>query len=144
MAHDDRITALTLETQRRIGRLAERDHGLTLKKIGLESGIPYNTVRSYFGQSDGMAQAVLPVTALCRLVGVIPDGLLSQLFDPVNKCIMDVETDGGDHDTLAGNCIDFAARTARARSPQSPGGTEIVDCEDDELRAARAMLRMKA
>jgi hypothetical protein len=141
MAHEDRIMALTLGTQRRIGRLAERDHGLSLKAISLDSGIPYNTIRSYFGQSDGMAQAVLPVTALVKLIGVVPDYLLSQLLDPAHKRIADQNDGDDDHDTLAANCIDFASRTAAARHPDGPGGVEITEDEDRELRQSRQRLR---
>lgn len=135
MANDDRISFLVLEAQRRIFRLAERDHGLHLKAISLDSGIPYNTIRSYAGNNG--AQSVMSVPSMLKLVGVIPDALLSHLLDPVGRHIAENTSDDGDHDTLASNCIDFVGKHSRARHPDSPGGVEIVDCEDQELRQAR-------
>lgn len=139
MAHDDRISFLVLEAQKRIFRLAERNHGLKLKAIGMDSGIPYNTVRNY---ANG--EGVMPVPALLKLVGVIPDYLLSYLLDPVGKQIVDSEGEEGDHDSLNANCIDFASAHARARHPESPEGVNIAPCEDRELRAKRAKLRSAA
>lgn len=139
MAHDDRISLLVREAQKRIFRLAERDQGLSLKAIHLDSGIPYNSIRGY-----ASGETIMAIPAMLKLVGVIPDELLSQLLEPVSKCIADTGTDDGDHDTLASNCIDFASRTARARHPDSPGGVEIVPSEDKELRQTRRQLRAKA
>jgi hypothetical protein len=139
MAHDDRISFLVLEAQRRIFRLAERDHGLCLKAVSMDSGIPYNSIRGY-----AAGQTVLPVPALLKLIGVIPDALLSHLFAPVSRHLSEDVPDDGDHDTLASNCIDFASKHARARHPQSPGGVEIVPVEDTELRATRRELRARA
>jgi hypothetical protein len=136
MAHDCRISFLVLEAQKRIFRLAERDHGLRLKTISMDSGIPYNSVRGY-----ASGETVMAVPAMLKLVGVIPDDLLSHMLDPVGRHIAENETDDGDHDTLASNCIDFASSHARARHPLSPKGVEIADCEDKELRASRAKLR---
>jgi hypothetical protein len=78
---------------------------------------------------------------MLKLVGVIPDTLLSHLLDPVSRHLAPNETGEDDHDTLASNCIDFASKTARAHHPDSPGGVEIVPIEDAELRAERRKLR---
>lgn len=142
MAHDDRISLLTLKAQERMFRLAERNHGLALKTISLDSGIPYNTIRSYAANNG--AQVMMPVSAVNKLTGVIPDYLLSHLFEPSSHHIAENVEDDGDHDTLASNCIDFASKHARARHPQSPGGVEIVPSEDVELRATRQQLRARA
>jgi hypothetical protein len=136
MAHDCRISFLVLEAQKRIFRLAERNHGLRLKTISLDSGIPYNSVRGY-----AAGDTIMPVPALLKLVTVIPDYLLSHLLDPVGKCLADSEGDDGDHDSLATNCIDFTAAHAAARHPNSPKGVDIAPCEDKDLRAKRATLR---
>lgn len=138
----DRMIVLTLEAQERMFRLAERDCGLSLKRISLDSGIPYDTVRSYAGHKGHTA--MMPLVALNKLVGVIPDALLSLLTEPVERHLAANGEDEGDHDTLAGNCIDFASAHAQARHPQSPGGVEIVDCEDNTLRAKRRQLRARA
>lgn len=139
MATDDRISLLVREAQRRIFRLAERDHGLTFKAVSLDSGIAYNSIRGY-----ASGETIMSIPTMLRLVGVIPDSLLSHLLDPVGRHLAENETDDGDHDSLATNCIDFAARHAQARHPQSPAGVEIAPCEDDDLRAARTQLRRKA
>jgi hypothetical protein len=86
----DRLTDMVLAAQTRIFRLAERDYGLSLKAISVESGIPYNTIRSYNGHNG--APVAMPLTALLKLVGVIPDDLLSHLLDPVDRRIADTET----------------------------------------------------
>src|SRR5690242_2692030 len=72
MRIDDEITRETRKAQRRIFRLARHDEGLTLKVISLDSGIPYSTLQGY---CDG--SVLMPVTAVIRLAGVIPDHLLS-------------------------------------------------------------------
>lgn len=125
MAADDRITLLVREAQRRIFRLAERDQGLSLKAINLDSGIPYNTIRSY-----ASGEAVMPVPAMLKLVGVIPDELLSQLLDPVKRCLMPTDTgDDPDLDALGEDAAAVEAEVRRARKPDSPGGTNIVPIE---------------
>jgi hypothetical protein len=136
MANDDRISFLVLEAQRRIFRLAERNHGLKLKTISLDSGIPYNSVRGY-----ASGETVMAIPAMLKLVGVIPDDLLSHLVEPVGKQLVDSEGDDGDHDTLASNCVQFIGTHGRARHPNSPAGVDIADCEEKALRAGRAKLR---
>lgn len=129
-----------LKAQSRIFRLAERDHGLTMKVIGLDSGIPYETIRSYAGHKG--AQSMMPVSALCKLVGVIPDELLSHMLDPVGRQIV---TDDDDHDLdiLGEGADELAAEVRRARAPSSPGGVEIVDIEEARIRSKALRLRRK-
>lgn len=140
--HNDRLTVLTLEAQSDMFRLVERDHGLCLTALSSKSNIPYNTLRSYKG--SGCEPAVMPITAINKLADIIPDYLLSYVFNPTGRCIVPQQPDEGDHDTFAGNCIDIAAATARARHPESPGGVEIVSSEDRDLRARRGNLRRRA
>jgi hypothetical protein len=137
MAHSDRISALTLAAQERIFRLAARDYGLSLKTISLESGIPYNTIRAYAAHNG--EQAMMPIAALLKLVGVLPDELLSHLLEPVGR-IIDRPSEDGDHDATVQNCIDFVTRKQRAHHPESPAGVEIADCEDQDLRKSKARL----
>lgn len=139
MSHD-RITREVLKAQERIFRLAARDHDLTLKAIGLDSGINYETLRSYAGNKD--AQAVMPITALCRLVGVIPDDLLSQLVGVVGRELV-VDDDDSELDALGDSADEVAAEVRRARSPNSPGGTEIIDIEEARIRQKALRLRRK-
>jgi hypothetical protein len=139
MAHEDKMMSHVLDAQKRIGRLAERDYGLSLKKISLESGIPYPTIRSYFSQARDVRLAEMPVSALCKLVDVIPDELLSHMLQPVGRLI-DRCPEDDDHDVTAENCIQFLTRKQKAHHPESPAGVDIAPCESDELKLAKARL----
>lgn len=136
MALDDMILHRLLEEQCRVFRVAcdPLRYGLTLKAVSIDSGIPPSTLRTY-----AAGQAIMPVTALYRLCGVIPDEVLSLLLPGEHMIVL--HRDDGDHDTLASNCIDFAGRVAGARHPASPGGVEITDAEDRDLTASSARLR---
>jgi hypothetical protein len=144
MAHNDRITALTLTAQRRIFRLAQRDHGLTLKAISIDSGIPYNTIRCYAGNNG--EQSVMSVPALIKLIGIIPDELLSQLLAPADRHLeSDDEDEDTEFDDLADHGDNLARLVRQARHPASPGGTEIIAVEEDQIkRAACGYGRKKA
>jgi hypothetical protein len=137
MAHDDRITRLTRIAQRDIFRLSEFDFDLSLKAISSRAGIPYSTVRTY-----ASGDAIMPITAVSRLVGVVPDELLSRLLDPVNRQIVHDDDDSA-LDALGDDADAVAAEIRRARSPTSPGGTEIVDIEEARIRAKALRLRRK-
>lgn len=133
MAHDDKITAAVKAAQDRIFRLAARDHGLTLNAISLESGIPYNTIRSYAAHNGECV--VMNVATVNKLRGVIPDYLLSHLLEPTSGIIASAED--CDFDAYALHCVKFVGRHAEATLPESPGGREIVECEQSELKAIK-------
>jgi hypothetical protein len=133
----DRLFGLVVEAQMDIFRLAKRDHGLSLTDISGKSNIPYQNIKYYAGGHGAM-----PIVAVLKLVGVIPDDLLSRLFLPVEKQITSSQCEMSDHDTLASNCIGFAAKLQGARHPASPEGVDIAPCEDADLRAHAARLRV--
>lgn len=139
MASDYNISHQTKETQERIFRIAQRN-GLTLKAIGLDSGIPYSTLRSYAGNNGTIVE--MPVSALYKLVGVIPPDLLSLLL-PEGYAIVRVP-DGVDHDEIAPAVREYLSRKDEAHHPDSPAGREISDCEDRELRGIVARLKVAA
>lgn len=140
MAADDRISLQVRDAQRRIFRLAERNHGLTLKAIGLDSGIAYNTVRTY-----ASGECIMPITAVLRLVGVIPDELLSHLTEPVGRHIAENgDDDGIDLDALGEDADAVATEVRRARHPNSPGGTNIVPIERQAIVGKVRKLRRVA
>lgn len=131
MAHDDRISFLVLEAQKRIFRLAERNHGLRLKTISLDSGIPYNSIRGY---SSG--ETVMALPALLKLVDVIPDELLSQLLEPVQRCLMPTDIPGDpDLDALGEDADAVATEVRRSRKPDSLDGTNIHPIERQAIIA---------
>lgn len=144
MAHTDRILSLTLATQRRIGRLAKRDYGLTLEAIAAESGIPYSTVRSYFSQQQNFRLSEIPITAFVKLCGVIPDQLMSQLLDPADRHLVHNGDEDHDLDDLGDKADEVAREVRRARRPDSPGGTEIIALEEERIKRLARGLKVKA
>jgi hypothetical protein len=131
MAHDNEVTA----TQERIFRIAMRN-GLTLKAMSLDSGLPYNTLRSYAG--SGCAAAEMPVGALRRLVGIIPDELLSLLLPEGRQIVKAPECIN--HDELSDHLRDWLSHKDHAHHPDSPDGREISASEDAELRVKFACI----
>ena len=101
-----------------------------MKAISLDSDIPYGTLRTYAGHSGTTAE--MPVSALYRLVGVIPDELLSLLLPAGRQIVQAPES--VDHDTLADLVRDYLITKDHAHRPDSPGGREISGCEDEALR----------
>lgn len=128
MAHEGEISHRSKETQERVFRIAQRD-GLTLKAISLDSGIPYSTLRSYAGNNGETAE--MPVSALFRLVGVIPDELLSLLL-PEGRAIVQVPADI-DHDALAEAVADYLHTKNRFHREDSECGPAIGPNENDTL-----------
>lgn len=114
--------------QERVFRLAARDHGLSLKAISLDSGLAYNTVQTYAG-----GQAVMSIASLFKLVGVIPNELLSLLL-PEGQVIVSVPS-GIDHDQMADAFADYLKTKNDAHHPDSPAGRDIADCEREQLDA---------
>jgi hypothetical protein len=144
MSANDRILARTLATQQRIGRLAKNEYGLTLECISFESGIPYATVRSYFSQAKNVRLAELPISNFVKLIGVIPDELLSQLLSPADRHLAHDADEDSDLDDLADKADEVAREVRRARHPKSPGGTEIIAIEEERIKRLTRGLRRKA
>jgi hypothetical protein len=136
MRETDRLVALTLEAQRRIFRLCERDYNLTLKAISLDSGIPYDTLRSYARRDD---TAVMPVTAVLKLCDVVPDHLLSHLLDPVARHIASNQMQDGDLDELGREAADFTSSYVHAKSDG-----KITPIEKGRLRSQAERLASTA
>lgn len=131
----DRITRLTLEAQNRVFRLASRDHGLTLKAISQDSGVNYDTLRSYAGHKG--EPAVMSLPSFIKLCGVIPDALLSQLLELADRHLeQDEEDEDTEFDDLADHGDNVARLVRQARHPASPGGTEIIATEEEKIRSA--------
>ena len=132
---DDPTILRTRDLQRRMFRVAADPlrHGLTLKAIALDSGIPESTLRTYASGS-----ACMPVAALWKLFGVLPAELLSVPV-PEGWCI--TQTAAPDHDDLAATCIDFAGAHARARHPASEHGVDIGPGEKRDLDGKATKLR---
>lgn len=85
MSDENRIISQVRERQRRLGRIMQKN-GVTLKAVSIDSGLCYPTLLSYFTQKTGVEPAVMPITALIKLFGVIPDEWLSILTEPEGRC----------------------------------------------------------
>lgn len=122
--------------QERVFRLANRDYGLTLKAISLDSGIAYNTIQGYASGS-----AVMSIASLFKLVGVIPDALLSLLL-PDGRAIVAMP-EGVDIDEVELACRDLLAAKGEAHRPESEAGREIGPNEKHMLDGKVVQLRGK-
>lgn len=132
----DRILSLTLRAQERMFRLAERDNGLSLKAISLDSGIPYDTIRSYAGHKG--SQAMMPVSAVNKLAGVIPDDLLSHLFEPSDRHLAENGDEDFDADALGRETAGFTAEYVDAKSDGVVTPIERSRLRNRARRVARA------
>ena len=128
MASEGNIPHCTKSTQERIFRIAQRE-GLTLKAISLDSGIPYSTLRSYAGNNGETAE--MPVSALYKLVGVIPDELLSLLL-PEGRSIVLVP-ENVDVDEVADWAEKFGAKKLASHRKDSECEEQIGPNEHAEL-----------
>lgn len=102
----------TLEAQRDIFRLAEREHDLPRKVISAKSHISYDALGTY-----SRGEHVMPITEVLRLFDIIPDYLLSRLLAPVGRIFAVEEGSDGDMDELGREAAGFVA--------------EYVDCKSD-------------
>lgn len=135
MTHESDISHRTREMQERIFRIAARQ-GLTLKAISLDSGIPYSTLRGYAGNHGDTAE--MPVSALCKLIGVIPDELLSLLL-PAGRLIVQAPDDIN-HDEIADAMVSYLADKQKAHHPESECGPAIGPTENSQLTGKFAVV----
>jgi hypothetical protein len=127
----DRLREITLETQRDIFRLGERDHGLTRKVVSSKSGIQYDALGTYW-----RGEHVMPITEVIKLCDVIPDYLLSRLFNPVHRQLTVEEGEDGDLDELGQEAANFTADYVSAKC----GDGKITQIEHARLKAKASRL----
>lgn len=87
MANVDRESQDIIARQETVLRLAERDHGLTIKRLSAETGLPDSVLRSY---KTGTA---MPLHNAVKLAAVLPDHLVSLWFEPAGKSVIDMPRD---------------------------------------------------
>lgn len=135
MSHDSKIVRATLAAQNRFFRVAERDYGLSLKAISLDTGIKYDTLRSWTGG------VTMPLYAINEFADAgYPDALLSILTAPGSRDVV-TPANPGDLHRLAVEASGFTADYTAARAEHSPGGANIVPLERQRLeRRARAVV----
>ena len=105
----------TLAAQAEMFRLAERDHGLTLAVLAMETGIPKRTLATYCN-SNPFARAKLPLPVFVALCGVIPDACTSVVFASAGKFIGTAEPSDGDVDALGREAAGYVAEKLEAEA----------------------------
>lgn len=80
-------------------RLAERDHGLTLTVLAMETGIDRKVLATY-NNSNIFARAKMPLWVFVTLCRVIPDEVTSIMLDTAGKHVGSNEPDDADLDAL--------------------------------------------
>lgn len=128
MQHRMRTNQDIVADQERMLRLAERDYGLTLKVLELETGIPIVTLRTY------KRGTMMPLSNFVALARVIPDELTSLCFAGTGKVIATPEPGEGDLDELAEEAAEYVVEYTKARSPRSPGGAQVIPMERENLK----------
>lgn len=125
-----------LDRQRTMFRIAcdPVKHNLTIKIIAADSGIGEQSLRKY-----AAGETEMPMSAFDALIGVVPDTLLSLLLRDGRQVVC--VPDGIDHDDMEAACRDYLADKGRTHHPDSPGGREISDCEQDRLNVKAAVVR---
>ena len=137
MSHDNNITQRQKQAQERVFRLAQRDHGLSLKAISLDSGLGYTTIQSY-----AKGEAVMSIAALFRLVGIVPDELLSLLLPDGRQIVSAPEEI--DHDALCDLATDYVHAKSAAHRLDSEAGVHIGPNEGQALRCKATQMRAVA
>ena len=137
MGHNNNISDRQRRETARVFRLAERDHGLTLKAIALDSGLGYTTVQTY-----ASGHAVMSIASLFCLVGVIPDELLSLLLPDGRQIVRAPEE--LDHDALCELAEDYVREKTASHRADSECKEQIGPQERARLTAKAVRLKAVA
>ncbi len=121
---------------------AAKQRGITATVIhydtgGKNGGISLSTIGQW-----SRGESAMGLEMLIRLIGVIPDEILSLLLPDGHRIVPAPETI--DHDELARLALDLAAEHAAARHPDSEHGVEIGPNEHNRLTAKATHLRAVA
>ncbi len=141
--------AVTIVRERQLVIRREMDRrGISLKAVSLDSGVPYDTIKSYFPGERDKAPATIPgnvLFALCRGKDgrgpALPLDLISLILPDGFQVIKAPEEI--DHDALCELASDYVAEKNRAHHPESEAGRDIglgeqaaLDGKITQLRAA--------
>lgn len=108
MANRDGTNGEVLAAQADMFRVAERDHGLTLKAIASETGIKLTTLQAWCA-SNIFARARIGLPDFVTLCTVLPDDCTSLVLEPAGKHVGSNESGEGDLDALTREATGFAA-----------------------------------
>ena len=95
-------------------RLADRDHGLSIKRLAMLTEIPATTLVTW---KNGTA---MPAWAMVELARFIPDDLMSLMTEPAGKFVGTLTDDGG-------GCLDSLGREAAGYT------AELLDAKSDGI-----------
>ena len=131
------------ERQLAIRREMER-RGISLKAVSLDSGIPYQTIVSYFPGERDKVPATLSGSALFQLCQskALPLDLLSLVL-PGGFQIVRAPEDI-DHDEICDWAESYVAAKTKAHRVDSPMGPEIAPCEKAVLDGKVSALPLRA
>ncbi len=124
----------TIVRERQLVIRREMDRrGLSLKAVSLDSGIPYQTVVSYFPGERDKQPATISGAALFALCAskALPLDLLSLMLPDGFQIVRAPE--GIDHDALCEIAADYVAAKVNAHHPESEAGRDIGPNENAAL-----------
>jgi hypothetical protein len=124
----------SIEAQERMFRLAERDFGLSIRTLHLETRIPVNTLQ---GWRNGTTMPAWALGALGK--AGIPDYLLSLVLHPFERHVGTDEDGDGALEELVREAAGFTNDYLQATSANSPGGPVVIPMERAKL-AERALV----
>lgn len=135
--------AIIRERQTAIRRELDR-RGTAMKVVAFDSGIPYDTLLTYFPQEGSREPAQIPGGAIYALAdgNAIPLDLLSLLLPAGFHIVRAPEA--VDHDDIETACRDFLAAKGASHHPDSEAGREIGPGEQALLDGKVAHLRAAA
>ena len=131
--------------ERQLGIRREIDRrGIALKLVAADSGIPYETLLTYFPQEGSREPAQIPGGAIYALCagGALPADLLSFLLPNGWQVVRAPE--GIDHDTVADLAADYLAAKNAAHHPESEAGRDIGPTEHAALTGKLVQLKVAA
>jgi hypothetical protein len=133
------IRARQLAIRREIDR-----RGIALKAVSYDSGIPYETLLTYFPAEGSREPAQIPggaVYALCD-GNALPADLLSLVLPDGWQIVRAPEAIN--HDALCELAMEYVAKKAAAHHPESEMGREIGPNEDADLTGTVVQFRAAA
>jgi hypothetical protein len=139
MCNMNALARNSVGAQERMFRLAERDHGLSIKALCLETGIPKTTLE---GWKNGTTMPAWALGALGK--AGVPDHLLSLTLNPFARHVGTDTNGDGALDELAREAAGFANDYLEATAPDSPGGSNVIPMEAAKLGERAARMEAKA
>lgn len=116
--------------------------GIALKIVAADSGIPYETLLTYFPKEGSSREIVqIPGGAVYALCGALPAELLSLLLPDGFQIVRAPE--GIDHDEVCAWAEGYIASKTKAHRSDSPMGPQIAPCEQEELDSKVAALPLR-